>query len=302
MVASAALHTPSRPVGAADIPLIFFAPGRLFRRVENVSTYGWPLAILLTLVTLLGYAKIETGLIDREVERSVQASFAKLDFDQADVVARSEMRKQMEDIKKSGEFTAFLTRMGSLVFEPVRVLSTVLLLSALFYGLVALSGRKPEWSTLLNIAVFASFINLLRMTFELVLMVQCRTLNVDTSLGSLIGWVVPRTSETAQLHQFGPLILSGFDPFRIWFWIVVVIGLKTTSQLRGWRAVVPCVLCWLAGAGLRAGMKFSTAEPTAEESNVRIEVSQIDTDNQPFTDDFTRTVDALSATGNDYFG
>ena len=49
-----------------------------------------------------------------------------------------------------GEFKRLLTRIQVVVAEPMRVLATILLISAVFYGAVALTGRKPEWHTLLE--------------------------------------------------------------------------------------------------------------------------------------------------------
>ncbi|MCH7872639.1 MAG: hypothetical protein IID33_13150 [Planctomycetes bacterium] len=62
-----------------DIPLVLLAPRRLFARVEDVAVYGLPLIVLLALVTLVGYATLETGLIDREVDREVNAEIARID-------------------------------------------------------------------------------------------------------------------------------------------------------------------------------------------------------------------------------
>ena len=52
---------------------VYSAPARLFRRVEDTGAYGWTLAVLLLLVTLIGYAQIQTGLIDRVVDRQTDA-------------------------------------------------------------------------------------------------------------------------------------------------------------------------------------------------------------------------------------
>ena len=73
------VNTTARPVGVRDIPLVLLAPRRLFARVEDVTVYGLPLIVLLALVTLVGYATLETGLIDREVDREVNAEIARID-------------------------------------------------------------------------------------------------------------------------------------------------------------------------------------------------------------------------------
>ena len=57
-------------------------------------------------------------------------------------------------------------------------------------------------------------------------------------------------------------LLTAFDPFRIWFWLVVIIGLSATTQLRGWRAWTVCSLCWLIAAGMRTGLAVALASAT----------------------------------------
>lgn len=268
--------TSRRTVGLRDTLRVFFAPRSLFARVENVPAYGWPLIILLTTVTLIGYATVQTGLIDREVDKAVQREIARLDLDKADVVQRSEISKMIEDLKKGGEFHKLMARMAAIVLEPVRLLASMLLLSSLFYGLVALSGKKPEWHTLMSVVVFSSFIDAARMLFELILKLRCASLTVDTSAGALFPMLSSNLPVPKEAIDIVPATLSGFDPFRIWFWIVVVVGLNVTSQLRGWRGWVPCLLLWIGGAGVRTGLAAAAAhqrQKEAAESGVRVEVS-----------------------------
>lgn len=244
-----------RTIGLRDIAVVLWSPKRVFARVENVPAYGWSLLLLLLAVTVVGYAQVQTGLIDRKVEQDVQDQIAKLDLERADVVARSELRKQTEEIQKGGEFQKFLARLAAVVVEPAGMLASVLLLAAAFYGLVALSGRKPEWHSLMSVVVFASFVDVAAMVFRLVLVVQCGTLDVDTSAGAVMrAWM--SDALPGKSLDVATSALSGLDPFRLWFWTVVIIGLRATSQLRGWRAWIPCVLLWLLAAGVRTGMVY----------------------------------------------
>lgn len=245
--------TPRHTVGVRDVPLALFAPRRVFARVEDVPAYGWSLVALLVLVTLVGYATVQTGLIDRQVDEQVAAAKARIDVEQRNVVERSELRELYASEEKQGEFTKMLTHMKVIVMEPARMLATVLLTGAVLYGMVALTGRKPEWHTLLTICVFAGFVDLLRLVFRLVLMVRHATLDVDTSAAPAVGLLLGRDAPPAQVIPLEQLA-TALDPFRIWFWAVVLTGLAVTSQLKGWRAWGICVLMWLGAAGLRSGM------------------------------------------------
>ena len=46
-------------------------------------------------------------------------------------------------------------------------------------------------------------------------------------------------------------LLSAVNPFGIWFWLVLIIGLSVTAQLRGWKVWVTCCFFWLAAVGVR---------------------------------------------------
>ena len=252
-------------VGVLDIPLALFSPRRVFARVEDVTAYWWPLTLLLVSVTLIGYAYVETGLIDRAVERRVQANIALLEKTQTDVVERSAMSKMIAEQLKEGEFLRLMARIQAVVIEPIGVLAVVLLIPAMFYGLVALTGKKPEWHTLVTICVFASFADALGALARLLMMIRFETEFVDTSLAPLA-----RLMDVADASAAAPMaglsgLMTALDPFRIWFWIILAIGLVTTSQLRGWKVWLSCSLCWLLAAAMRAALMIgavSSPPPT----------------------------------------
>lgn len=247
-----------RTVGVRDIPLVLLAPRRLFSRVEDVAAWGWPLLILLTLVTLIGYAEVQTELIDREVDRRVQERIAQIDETQRDVVERSALRELYEKEHKKGTFEKLLMRIQVIVAEPTQALAAALLVAAVLYGVVALTGRKPEWHTLLTICVYAGFIDAMRLLMTLVLMLCHGTLEIYTSLTPLTRYLVDlEQAEPVQVAAVSGL-LSAVDPFRVWFWVVVVVGLSVTAQLRGWRAWLICTLCWLVAVGGRTGLAIAS--------------------------------------------
>lgn len=244
----------ARPVRWFETPLVWVAPRRLFRRVEDVAVYGWPLLILLTAVTMLGYATIQTGLIDRAVDRSVAARIAALDATQRDVVERSALRELYAQQVQQGEFEKTLARVRAVAAQPIGLLAATLLTASVLYGVVALSGRKPEWNTLMNICVLAAFVELLRLGVNCALMMRFQTLEVDASAAPVAVWL-------RDLFELGPQALAAtagaltaLDPFRIWYWIVVVAGLQVTCLVAGWRAWAVCGGCWLLAAGVRAGL------------------------------------------------
>jgi hypothetical protein len=252
-----------RPVGLWDTPLVWVAPRRLFERVEDVPTYAWALVVLLLTVTGLGYASVQTGLIDREIDRGVAERIALIDQTQRDVVERSALRDLYEQQRKQGEFEKTLARINAVVTRPLAMLAGTLVVAAVLYGVVALQGRKAEWHTLMNICVFAGYTELLRQAATLALMMRFRTLEIDTSLAPLAAAAVERWVLSAQAAAALAGALTAFDPFRIWYWTVVSIGLRATSQMTGWRVMAVCTTCWLVGAAARSGLAYAMngAEP-----------------------------------------
>lgn len=241
-------------VGLWQVPLALANPRRILSRVEDVPLYGWSLVVLLLAVTAVGYLTIETGLIDREVERSIQGQIAQLEQEKFDVVERSTLIRMMGELEKTGEFMKMMSRVQAVVLGPVATLATILLIPSMLYGLVALTGKKPEWHTLLTICVFASFVDVLGSIARLGFMLRFHTLYVDTSLGLLVRTMDSQPGVNAQAYAAFEGLLTGIDPFRIWFWLVIVVGLNATSQLRGWRAWLPCTMFWLLAALMRAGV------------------------------------------------
>ena len=248
---------PHRTVGLRDIPLVLLAPRRVFARVEDVSAWSWPLVILLTIVTLIGYATVQTGLIDREIDTEVSAQIAQIDRQQRDVVERSALRDLYDKQYKAGEFTKLLTRIKVIIMEPVQALAAALLVATFFYGATAITGRKPEWHTLLTVCVFAGFIDALRLLVTLGLMLHYRTLTVDTSLALVTRLLSPGQvgGPTALAALTG--LLTAADPFRIWYWLVAGVGLSATAQLPGWRAWLACGLCWLGATATQCALALA---------------------------------------------
>lgn len=243
-----------KAVGVLDIPSALLAPRRFFARVEDVPAYAWSLVVLLTTVTLTGYATVQTGLIDREVQRRVNDRTALIDQQKRDIVERSELRELYEEQRKQGEFELLLTRMQVVAAEPLRMLAAILIIAAVLYGAVALTGRKPEWHTLMSICVFASYAEALRLLMRLVLMISFGTLDIATSPTPLLKlWPEVQSLDPRAIAAIGGG-LTALDPFRLWFWIIVLVGLAVTCQLRGWKAWMTCGLCWLVATASRTAL------------------------------------------------
>ena len=232
--------------GVRHALLVYTTPRRLFRRIEDTGTYGWTLATLIALIMLMGYAEVKTGLIDRSVDQQTEKALAELEEAQAHMIDRVELRERMDDARKAGEFNKLLARLGGIVFAPAYMLGSLLLIASILYAVVALRGRKPEYHTLLGICVYAGFVTLVGFIVRLAMVIYYRTTDVNTSLAMLAPPGLPSP-------------LSAVDPFRIWFWVLVVIGLVVTRQLSRRMAITSCTLMALLAAGVRIAMTVGPA-------------------------------------------
>jgi len=219
-------------------------PAALFSRVEDTGAYGWTLATLLCLVMLVGYAQVQTGLIDRVVDRQTEAKLAELEKTQLEAMGRLALRDRMEALRKEGEFNKLLTRLGVVAFSPIYTLACFLAISSVLYAVVALSGSKPQYHTLMAICVYSGVVVLVSQMLRLGMMVFYHTNEVDTSLGMLT-------------PPGRPSVLAAVDPFRIWFWLLVAVGLTVTQQLSRRSALVTCAVLCLLAMGARVALQYA---------------------------------------------
>ncbi len=230
-------------LGLRHAGVMFVAPGVVFRWIAERGRYGWVLGTLILLSTLIGWATVQTGLIDREVDRRTYQALTDLEREQIDLLSRVELSERLEKIRKSAEFTKLMTRGGAILAAPVVLVSSLMLIAALLFAVVALAGNKPEYPTLMAVCVYSAVVDVLAAGLRLAMMLYYRTIQVDTSLGLLVA----SAEETGTLKT----ILSAVDPFRAWFWVLVALGLMVTGQLSRRAAVVTCVLFWLIATGVR---------------------------------------------------
>ncbi len=222
---------------------VYTSPRWLFERVEDTGAYGWALVTMLGLVVLMGYVQTRSGLIDRVIAEQTEKQLAELESERAVLVDRIELRDRMDDIRKQGEFMKTITRLGVIVLDPVYLLASFLMIAAVLYAVVALTGRKPEWHTLMSICVYAGFIELIAYAVRLGMVFYYRNLDLDTSLRALA-------------PPGEPTPLAGIDPFRIWYWGLVAMGLIVTRQLSRRMAIISCSVMCLGAMGTRVAIEF----------------------------------------------
>ena len=233
-------------LGVRHALLVYSSPSALFRRIEDTGAYGWALVVLLGLVTLVGYVQVQTGLLNRLVDKRTNIRMRQIEDDRANLVDRGQLREVMENARQQGEFSKTIARLWVIVVSPVKMLAEYLLIAASLYAVVALTGRKPEYHTLMSICVYSGFIELIAYVLRVCMMMYYGTISIDTSLALLA-------------DPDRGTVLAAFDPFLIWFWILVALGLIVTQQLSRRMAIVSCSMLCIATMGLRVGVSFAAA-------------------------------------------
>lgn len=219
------------------------SPGRVFRRVAERSEYGWALGAILLVITMIGWATVQTGLIDLEVNRQTGKALAELEREQADLLSRPELSERMEKVREAGEFSKLILQGSAVGLAPIALVATLMLVAAILFAVVALAGNKPDYPTLMAVCVYSAVVDVAAAGLRLAMMLWYRTMDVDTSLGLLVSV----SEETTALYR----CLSAIDPFRVWFWILVGVGLVLTGQLSKRTAGVTCALFALVSIGVR---------------------------------------------------
>lgn len=240
-VATDVNDSPRKALRLRHALLVYTTPRSLFARVEDTGSYGTALATLLGLVTLLGYIQIQSGLIDRVVDQQTEVKLAELEEAKGGLVDRAELTTGMEAIRKEAEFNKTISRLGVVVWSPIYFLASFLLIASVLYAMVALTGRKPEYQTLMSICVYAGFLELAGYVVHVAMMLYYRTTQVDTTLGMLV--------PPGEMRY-----LTALDPFRIWFWVLVAVGVAVTHQLSRRMAVVSCFFMGAVAIGARVAM------------------------------------------------
>ncbi len=236
-------HAGAEVLGLRHFPLVVTSPGKVFSLVEDNGAYGWALTVLLTLVSLIGYVQVQSGLIDQSLDQQTEKKLAQVEAEQGTLVDRIRLKETMEDVRQQGVFLKLISKLFAYVLSPVSLLVSFLLISAFLYAVVALTGRKPEFHTLMSICVYAGFVELIAHLLGVSMMFYYRSLDVGTTLKGL-GAAGEAT------------VWAAVDPFQMWFWVLVGIGLTVTRQLSRRMAIVSTVLLCHVGIGLRVGVEF----------------------------------------------
>ena len=223
----------ARPAGGgllADVARLYISPGPLFAGLYQGRRSAPALLLLVLLHGLYAGLLLSTGVPDYEIEaqaqRDINRRAEKLKGDEDS----DELTRQVEALEKMAAFNKVFSRVLLLIGGPARLLVSVALVASVLFLAVSLGGSaKANFAQLAAVVTFASFTELPRMALRLFLVSRLEVLRVETSAAALLA--DPRSAPAAFL------LLRLLDPFEIWYWALIGLGLWKTGQLSGRRAL-----------------------------------------------------------------
>jgi hypothetical protein len=234
-----------------DIVRVFIRPEELFADLPRVNRAAGALWLLLVLHVLLAAVVLSTGVTDYEIERQTQHEMTRetnrLPGDEnADQLVRS-----LEAIEKKAVFTRLTTRLGLLIGGPLGVLLGIVTVAGVLYVTVAVRGTaKADFALLAGVAVFAAYVEVPRQLLRLGLIAHLYTTRVETSAAAFVS--APHTP----LGLY--LLLRRLDPFDLWYWLLIGLGVCKAGQLPAGRAAVVTILLAALTALLLLANDFQT--------------------------------------------
>jgi hypothetical protein len=227
---------------AQDIFAVFVLPMSLFRELPRTNRVAGALLLLMGVHTLYGLGLISTGVLNYEIDANTQKEISGL---RQHPPAKEEAEKfvtALEAIEKGAIFKKELSRVLLLAGGPLQLCLGVSVLSGLLFLVVALRGGKPNFQVLLGVTVFAAYVEVPRLFLRLLLVAQLQVSRVETSAAAFVS--------RPEIGLPSYLFLRRLDPFELWYYLLIGLGVYQTGQLKRRAAIVTaCVLALLA-AGL----------------------------------------------------
>jgi hypothetical protein len=218
----------------ADLLRLFVRPGAVFGRLPESNRAGGALLVLVVAQLLCAGFLIFTGVPDYEIAVQSQQEIARIDEQLKGDENSEERTRTIDALEKAAVFNKLSVRVRLLLGWPLRLLLGVAVVaSSLFLATTFWGAGKADFRLLWGVTVFASCVELPRLLLVAVLVARLQVQRVETSLAVFLA------NPRAQPLAF--LLMRRLDPFELWFWALVGLGLWKTGQMSRGRAVVVTV-------------------------------------------------------------
>lgn len=232
-----------------DVVDALLNPSALWSRLAVSNRVAGCLVLLCIVLALVNWGIDATGVPALEIDRKTQEERARI-ARLAEGADNPELFiDAMESLEKQGIFSKMVSRVGLVLGGPGYLLLIVGLLPSALFAFIALGGGKANFRTLAAIVAFASWTQVLKVLLRLFLIDAVGASRVETSAAA---WL---HAPEASLPLYW--CLRRCDPFDLWFWVLVWMGLTITGQLSRKSASVIVPILVVLGALLNCALEFS---------------------------------------------
>lgn len=238
-----------------DLCRLVTHPSALFSDLPRYNRSTGALGVLLALHVLYALALLGTGVIDYEIDAETQRQVARAAQRQEGEEKADQLLATLDTLEKGGAFQKVLARVLLGLGGPAGLLLGIGLVAGLLFVAVALQGGKPNFPVLAGVVIFASYVEVPRLLLRVALVAQLHASRVETSAAAFV--VRPDVGLPAYV------LLRRLDPFALWYWWLVGLGVWKAGQMRLRPAIVVVVgLAVLAGLWASALDVLELAELT----------------------------------------
>ena len=234
---------------ASDIGRVYARPSELFGELPLQNRAASAMLVLIVLHMLYGAAVISTGVVDYEVDSASQKDINRFVREREGDSKAQQLTVEIDALEKGAVFSRLLRRVQLVVSGPVRLIAGLAVLSGVLFVTVAMKGGKPNFPVLAGVVVFAGFVEPARLLVRLLLISQLQTSRIETSAAAFV--------DSPEVGLVGFLLLRRLDPFELWYWFLIGLGIWRTEQLSRRAAIVAAVVLGVLAAALSCGAEVA---------------------------------------------
>lgn len=229
---ASAAPAPERASFAEDFLDIFYAPSAVFERRRNASP--WPVLLVVTGLFAIAWYIFMTllaPLFDAQLAQQTARMAEQMTPEQAAAAAQAQAK-----------FAPIMMMVTGIVTVPVTVL--LLGLVTWFVGKL-LDAEQPLRATFVVVA----FSFMPRVLGTLLVALQSFVVDVSTMSNQFQATLSPaRFVDTATASPALVGMLSRLDPFILWSYLLIAIGLKVMGRITMGKALIAAAILWLIGS------------------------------------------------------
>ena len=231
--AVSAAPAPERASFAEDFLDVFYAPSAVFARRRDASP--WPALLVVTGLFAISWYIFMTMLkpvFDAQMAAAMARQLSEMTPEQAAQVQRMQ----------GGTFGSVMMMISGVTFVPL----TVLVLGLVTWMVARLLDAQQSLRAAFLVVTFSL---MPRIVGNIATALQALVVDVTTMTNQFQATLSPaRFVDTAATAPAVIAMLSRFDPFILWSYALIAIGLRVTGRISTAKAATGAAILWLLGA------------------------------------------------------